>query len=139
MIVTPWQTQLYHTLIARKGPSVRFGGKYPMTLISGFIVLNWINLVTRAENGFKFTNVMNNMFQVKHKKRLKQRYLYRFFLFQISDFMNMPDDINFILDELGEARNDAKENEVTCQEMYNQCPSKTIMDIVNRAKKLVMR
>jgi len=52
--------------------------------------------------------------------------------------MNMPDDIHFILDELGDARNDAKENEVTCQEMYNQCPSKTIMDIVNRAKKLVM-
>ena len=59
-------------------------------------------------------------------------------MFQISEFMNMPDDINFILDELGDARNDAKENEVTCQEMYNQCPSKTIMDIVNRAKKLVM-
>lgn len=76
--------------------------------------------IWRAENGFKFTNVMNNMFQ-------------------ISEFMNMPDDINFILDELGEARNDAKENEVTCEEMYNQCPSKTIMDIVNRARNLVMK
>ena len=62
-----------------------------------------------------------------------------YFFFQISEFMNMPDDINFILDELGEARNDAKENEVTCEEMYNQCPSKTIMEIVNRARKLVIR
>ena len=53
--------------------------------------------------------------------------------------MNMPDDINFVLDELGEARNDAEENGVTCQEMYNQCPSKPIMDIVRRARKLVMK
>ena len=53
--------------------------------------------------------------------------------------MNMPDDINFIIDELGEARHDAKENQVNCQEMYNQCPSKTIMNIVKRAKTLVMK
>mgnify|MGYP001259178618 FL=1 len=97
-------------------------------------MLNLI-LVTRAENGFKHTDVMNNIFQVI---RLHKGNLFRFSLFQISEFMNMPDDINFILDELGEARNDAKENEVTCQEMYNQCPSKTIMDIVYRAKKFVM-
>ena len=79
---------------------------------------------------------MNNMFQVKEV--YTKNIFTGSFLLQISEFMNMPDDINFILDELGEARNDAKENEVTCQEMYNQCPSKTIMDIVNRAKKLLM-
>ena len=80
---------------------------------------------------------MNNMFQVKEV--YTKNIFTGSFLLQISEFMNMPDDINFILDELGEARNDAKENEVTCQEMYNQCPSKTIMDIVNRARKLVIK
>ena len=80
---------------------------------------------------------MNNMFQVKEV--YTKNIFTCSFLLQISEFMNMPDDINFILDELGEARNDAKENEVTCQEMYNQCPSKTIMDIVNRARKLVIK
>ena len=53
--------------------------------------------------------------------------------------MNLPDDVNFIMDELGDARNDAKENQVTCKEMYSQCPSKTIMDILYRVRTLVLK
>ena len=57
--------------------------------------------------------------------------------FQISDLMNLPDDINFIMDELDFARSEAEESGKTCEEMYSFCPSKSIMQIVKRVNKML--
>ena len=57
--------------------------------------------------------------------------------YQVSEALNLPDDVNYILDELGDARNDAKNNEVECHEMYDACPSKTISSIMYKFNKLM--
>jgi len=72
----------------------------------------------RTENGFKHAEWMNN-------------------IFMISDLMNLPDDINYILDELDFARSEAEESEKTCEEMYSYCPSKSIMQIMKSIKKVL--
>ena len=59
MIATIWQTPHCLILIARRGPSVKFGGK--IKWIMGF---HADVLFIRTENGFKYTDVMNNMLQV---------------------------------------------------------------------------
>ena len=51
--------------------------------------------------------------------------------------MNLPDDINYIMDELDFARNEAKDSGKTCEEMYSYCPSKSIMQIMKRVKKIL--
>ena len=38
------------------------------------------------------------------------------------------------MDELSDARTEATENEVTCEEMYSDCPSKSIMTVLNQFK-----
>ena len=55
----------------------------------------------------------------------------------MSEALNLPDDVNYILDELGDARNDAKNNEVECHEMYDACPSNTIANILSKFNKLM--
>ena len=41
-----------------------------------------------------------------------------------------------IVDELSDARTEATENEVTCEEMYSDCPSKSIMTLLHQFKNI---
>ena len=55
---------------------------------------------------------------------------------QVSEFLYLSDDVNYIVDELSDARTEATENEVTCEEMYSDCPSKSIMTLLNQLKNI---
>ena len=73
----------------------------------------------RSENRFKFTGVMDN-------------------ILEMSQFMNLSDDVLYMLDEMGDARTEASENDVTCEEMYSDCPATTIISLRQQLLSLVL-
>ena len=75
--------------------------------------------ICRSENRFKFTGVMDN-------------------ILEMSQFMNLSDDVLYMLDEMGDARTEASENDVTCEEMYSDCPATTIISLRQQLLSLVL-
>ena len=53
--------------------------------------------------------------------------------------MNLPDDLNNIIDELKDARYDNSETdaETTCEEIFSDCPAPSIVSIKNHLNKLM--
>ena len=51
--------------------------------------------------------------------------------------MNLPDDLNNIIDELKDARYDNSETETTCEEIFSDCPAPSIVSIKNHLNKLI--
>ena len=52
--------------------------------------------------------------------------------------MNLSDDVLYMLDEMGDARTEASENDVTCEEMYSDCPATTIISLRQQLLSLVL-
>ena len=51
--------------------------------------------------------------------------------------MNLPDGFLDIVDEFSEARDEGLLNEVSCEEMYDNCPSETLVTITTKIKTLM--
>ena len=51
--------------------------------------------------------------------------------------INLPDDLNNIIDELKDARYDNSETETTCEETFLDCPAPSILSIKKNLKKLM--
>ena len=51
--------------------------------------------------------------------------------------VNLPDDLNNIIDELKDARSDNSEDETTCEEMFSDCLAPSIVTIKNHLNKLM--
>ena len=52
--------------------------------------------------------------------------------------INLPDDLNNIIDELKDARYDNSETEdTTCEEIFSDCPAPSIVSIKNKLDKLM--
>jgi len=74
----------------------------------------------RPDNHFKMTEILKN-------------------LLEISDVINLPDDIQYIVDELEDARHDAKDDELICEDLYDRCSSKSIGSILKNMNKLMLK
>ena len=46
--------------------------------------------------------------------------------------MNLPDGLLDMIDEFSDARHEALDNRETCKEMYSDCPSDTLIDIMKK-------
>ena len=53
-------------------------------------------------------------------------------------YFNLSDDILYILDEIGDARDEATVNKVSCEEMYSDCPASTIVKLRNQLLNLII-
>ena len=51
--------------------------------------------------------------------------------------INLPDDLNNIIDELKDARYDNTETDSTCQEIFSDCPSESIVSLMSHLEKLM--
>ena len=51
--------------------------------------------------------------------------------------VNLPDDLNNIIDELKDARSDNSEDDRTCEEMFSDCLAPSIVTIKNHLNKLM--
>jgi len=70
----------------------------------------------RPENGFKYTDKMD-------------------LFFKYAELMNLPDGLLDMIDEFSDAREEALENKESCQQMYSDCPSETLIGIMSRFTK----
>ena len=51
--------------------------------------------------------------------------------------LNLPDGLLDIVDEFSEARDEAMRNEVSCEQVFDNCPSETIVHIRSKIKDLL--
>ena len=51
--------------------------------------------------------------------------------------INLPDDLNNIIDELKDARYDNSESETTCEEIFSDCPAPSIVSLKDHLNKLM--
>lgn len=51
--------------------------------------------------------------------------------------MNLPDDLNNIIDELKDAKDEEIEPESSCEEVFSDCPSESIGSILGHLKELM--
>ena len=59
-------------------------------------------------------------------------------MLQMSPLFNLSEDLLYILDEMGDARDEATVNKVTCEEMYSDCPSSTIVKLRDQLMRLIV-
>ncbi len=88
----------------------------------------------RKENGFKSAHNLDVLLQVFVTKYTIEAYKANMFL-QYSDLMNLPDDLNNIIDELKDARYD--NSETNCEEIFSDCPAPSIVSIKKNLNKLM--
>jgi len=74
----------------------------------------------RPDHHFKMTEILNNVLEM-------------------SDVMNWSDDVQFIIDELEDARNDAKNEDLDCEDLYDRCSSKSIGKILYKMNNLMLK
>ena len=58
-------------------------------------------------------------------------------MFQYAEMLNLPDGLLDIVDEFSEARDEALRNEVSCEQVFDNCPSETIVHIRSKIKDLL--
>ena len=51
--------------------------------------------------------------------------------------LNLPDGVLDVVDEFSDAREEGLENEQTCDQLYDSCPSETIVHIRRKIKNLL--
>jgi len=74
----------------------------------------------RPDHHFKMTEILNNVLEM-------------------SDVMNWSDDVQFIIDELEDARNDAKNEDLNCEDLYDRCSSKSLGKILYKMNNLLLK
>jgi len=72
----------------------------------------------RPENGFEHADKME-------------------LFFKYAEMLNLPDGLLDIVDEFSEARDEALRNEVSCEQVFDNCPSETIVHIRSKIKDLL--
>jgi len=70
-------------------------------------------VINRPENGFKHLDKVD-------------------LVFKYAEMMNLPDGLLDMIDEFSEARQEALDNGETCKQMYSDCPSDTLVGIINK-------
>ena len=58
-------------------------------------------------------------------------------LFQYAELMNLPDEILGIIDEFSDARIEGLETQEDCEQLYDECPSETVVHITKKIKNLM--
>ena len=51
--------------------------------------------------------------------------------------LNLPDGVLDIVDEFSDAREEGLGNEIQCEQLYDSCPSETIVHIRGKIKNLL--
>jgi len=72
--------------------------------------------IWRPENGFKHLDKLD-------------------LFFKYAEMLNLPDGLIDLVDEFSDARVEARDNHETCEEMYSDCPSETLMNIMSKFAK----
>ena len=50
---------------------------------------------------------------------------------------SLPDELLNIIDEFSDARSDALDNKVECEQLYDDCPAETVTHIMMKIRKLM--
>jgi len=60
-------------------------------------------------------------------------------IFKYAEMMNLPDEILGIIDEFSDARIEGLETQEDCEQLYDECPSETVVHIMKKIKNLMWR
>ena len=58
-------------------------------------------------------------------------------IFQYAEMLNLPDGVLDLVDEFSEAREEGLENEISCDQLYDSCPSESLVHIRRKIKNLL--
>ena len=58
-------------------------------------------------------------------------------IFQYAEMLNLPDGVLDIVDEFSDAREEGLENEISCEQLHDSCPSETILQIRSKIQNLL--